>query len=412
MNSSNHRFKAIFQHSHVGILIINGEGNIEDINPFCATIFGYAQSELINQQVEFLIPEYVRKVHLNYRKAYLKNPVPRSMGFGRNLIGLKKDGTEFFVEISLCSYDFEEKINIVCFINDISERKKTENYLTEFNLMLEKKVKERTEELSQALVELNRTNVNLKMRESKVYEDLVAEKDLNEMKSRFVSMASHEFRTPLAGILSSITLIEKYQTSDLIYKQDKHIKTIKRSVKNLTEILNDFLSLDKLNQGIVGINPIQFNLPDLINCLIDDTKYSSQSIQKINYKHSGEEAILQQDGALLRNIIINLLSNAMKYSPDGKDILIESETHQNEFIVKIVDQGIGIPDNEQGFLFEKFFRGRNAINIEGTGLGLNIVKRYLSLMKGTISFISNENIGSTFSVIIPKEINNEKNTIN
>lgn len=399
----NNQFDAVFQHSHIGIIITNDKGVIEDVNPFAARMFNYSKEELINQKIEVLLPSNIRDRHVGLREGYVRNPEPRSMGVGRDLRALKKGNQEFNVEVSLCSYEFKEERKVVSFINDITDRVHAESSLRELSQELEKKVESRTKELSQALVELGHTNEILKKSESEKTKALQKEVELNEIKSRFVSMASHEFRTPLAGILNSATLIGKYKFEDQQDKRDKHLDIIKRSVKNLTGILQDFLSLDKLEQNLIGAKPIEFVLSDQINEIISDFLDYDDS-RKICLEKCIDPSVYQ-DKEIIRNILINLISNALKYSgreAEVKVFLNEVDSHNLKILV--IDQGIGIPKKEQNRLFTKFFRAKNVENIQGTGLGLNIVKRYVDLIKGEISFDSIEGEGTTFKVEFPKRL--------
>lgn len=401
-------FKALFEHSSLGIIISNEEGCIEKSNPYSAKIFGYAPSELNGQLVEVLIPPALRERHIDYRKQYNKNPQPRSMGSSLNLMAVKKDGTLFPVEVSLTFFEADGKRQIVSFINDITERKRAENALIKLTEELESKVKERTKELSDALLELSHTNdgLNQEMEQRKNAEALLRkmwekEKDLNELKSRFVSMASHEFRTPLGGILTSVSLIAKYPRTEDEPKRDKHIQIIKNSVKNLTNILNDFLSLDKLDQGMVGSTPTKFNFTQFIDGMAEELREMNK--QRIVVEHKNKDIILYQDREMIRNVIINLVSNAIKYSPEDSTITLRNEVEDSKLILEIEDQGMGIPLEDQKHLFARFFRAQNVTNLQGTGLGLNIVKRYLELMGGQIDFNSTENVGTTFKISLPME---------
>lgn len=238
----------------------------------------------------------------------------------------------------------------------------------------------------------------IKNAEQKVKEALNKEKELNELKSRFVSMASHEFRTPLSTILSSTSLIEKYDEIDNKEKKEKHLNKIKNSVKNLTLILNDILSISKLEEGLTEVIISEFNIENLINEVISDSsglKRDNQNIILLADKNLN----INSDEKIIKLIISNLLSNALKYSE--KDVIIEASTKKNNLTISIKDEGIGIPENEQKKLFDRFFRAQNATNIQGTGLGLNIVKSYIDILKGKININSKENIGTTITFEVP-----------
>lgn len=234
---------------------------------------------------------------------------------------------------------------------------------------------------------------------------LEKEKQLNELKSRFVSMASHEFRTPLSTILSSSSLVEKYldkaesDPATRIENVNRHLKRIKSSVGNLTSILNDFLSLDKLDQGKVEIKPVQFHMDKFAEELMEEIQATMKKGQKIIYTHSGNSEIYL-DRQMLKNILYNLISNASKYSSEDANIDFKTELGKKGLTVTVTDHGIGIPDSDQVHLFERFFRAKNVTNIQGTGLGLNIVQRYTNLLNGKISFSSKEGAGTVFSLNI------------
>jgi signal transduction histidine kinase len=236
---------------------------------------------------------------------------------------------------------------------------------------------------------------------------LEKEKQLNELKSRFVSMASHEFRTPLSTILSSSTLVEKYldkgdlDPAAIKENASRHLKRIKSSVGNLTSILNDFLSLDKLEQGKVEIKPVHFDLVKFADELIEEIQATLKKGQKILYTHSGKTDVYL-DKQMLKNILYNFISNAGKYSPEDSVIEFSSNLDKNGLTISVTDYGIGIPDQDQMHLFERFFRAKNVTNIQGTGLGLNIVKRYSNLLNGEVSFSSKEGKGTTFNLTINK----------
>lgn len=228
------------------------------------------------------------------------------------------------------------------------------------------------------------------------------ERELNELKSRFVAMASHEFRTPLTSILSSVGLIEAYNQRDQPEKINKHIKRIKTSVNNLTSILNEFLSLEKLETGKVQFNPVYVEIGEFINDILEEIQLIAKENQFILHTHTGNLKVYI-DRYLVKNILINLLSNAIKYSQSGKNIELITEMTEGQLIFLVKDKGMGIPEEDQKQMFSRFFRATNVYNIKGTGLGLTIVKHYLDLMGGRISFVSKLNVGTTFKVVIPQE---------
>ncbi|HHP7241230.1 MAG TPA: PAS domain S-box protein [Cyclobacteriaceae bacterium] len=527
---------AIFHSTTEGLIVADDKGEITLANTSSLKMFGYEKNEIIGKKMELLVPDHIKDEHIKYREKYFQNPSSRPMGIGLDLYGKKKNGDYFPLEISLSHFRNEGNLMVVAFVVDITERKKSEEALKEskkqledYSELLEKKVKERTQELEHlniglqsqiqerknaeaALKESQRLykviaknfpngiinvldqNLNyifvegkelakikvspsdligkpfminmpkhrqeaineqlkkvlegkevsfenfksdryyiirstpltkhngrinqilvveenitkLKEAEKEVRESLNKEKELNELKSRFVAMASHEFRTPLSTILSSASIISRYQKEDQQTNRLKHINRIKSSVQNLTGILNDFLSLEKLESGKIWYEPSMFNLPEFVDEVIEEVGSILKKGQEMIYKHEGTSMVCL-DKKLFKNIIINLTSNASKYSPENEDILIHSYIYNSHIQLEVKDNGIGIPEKDQKNLFERFFRAENVTNIGGTGLGLNIVKKYLELMNGSITFASELDKGTTFKINIPI---NEENISN
>lgn len=228
---------------------------------------------------------------------------------------------------------------------------------------------------------------------------LERERELNLTKSRFVAIASHEFRTPLSTILSSTGLISTYLTLNQPENIQKHVDRIKGSVKHLTDILGDFLSVEKLEQGLVKVEESIFNLRQFITETTEELETILKQGQEIISVFKGDAVILS-DKKILHNVLINLLSNAIKYSSES--ILLEAEVHNQHITLSVTDRGIGIPTEDQEQLFKKYYRASNVGNVKGTGLGLNIVQRYVDLLNGEINFVSNNN-GTTFTVTIPRK---------
>ena len=250
------------------------------------------------------------------------------------------------------------------------------------------------------VVELNITQQ--KKAEEEILNSLKKERELNDMKTRFVAMASHEFRTPLSTVLSSITLVEKYTTVEQEEKKQKHIGRIKSSVKNLTGILDEFLSLGKLETGSLDLTIVEFDLVEFCEEIADAMQGEAKTGQEISLTYEGNGKIVKLDQSILRNILTNLLSNAIKYSPENKPIDFVIHKTSNQLTISITDKGIGIPEEDQPYMFGHFFRATNVTNIQGTGLGLNIVKKYVEMLGGTIDFTSTQNEGTTFTVAFPQ----------
>jgi PAS domain S-box-containing protein len=402
-NSMEGRFETIFSHVNEGILIANAQGEIVVVNPKLEALFGYEGQELKGKKVEQLIPNRFRDKHVGYRQHYTQAPLKRPMGKNLTLFASRKDGSEFPVEISLSYYTAEDGVYVIAFIIDITERfeqqekiKKINLELTQLNETLERKVHERTLVLKEALSSLEESRNELSRALDK-------EKELNEMKSRFISMASHEFRTPLSSVLSSVSLIGKYEKEEEQEKREKHINRIKKAVHNLTEILNDFLSIGKLEEGRVKPNLTEHNICDASQDIVAEMHGLMRPGQSIEAHHTGECTFVL-DAQMFRNILINLTANAIKFSPENSVIQLFTRVDDQGLHLEVRDHGLGISEDDQKHLFTRFFRGKNVTNIEGTGLGLNIVTRYLDLLNGSIRCESQLDKGTTFTIFIPYQI--------
>jgi len=410
-NQEKSAFHEFFQSSNEGIIVSDTKGFIQLANPKAAELFGYPKNELQGLVVDELVPNSLKHKHAELRNKYAKEPHPRVMGIGRDLLGQRKNGTFFPIEVSLSHTIIGKEMYVVSFIIDITRRKKAEEALKKseeqlitYAAELEQRVKKRTDDLKETIAALESANKKLKKAERETRDALSKERELNELKSRFVSMASHEFRTPLSSILSSVSLIDKYIEIEMPDKAAKHIERIRLSVKNLTDILNDFLSLGKLEEGKIEILTERVYLRDFIDRLVSQFEGTLRHDQRIIVSIKDDPEIYT-DEKLLRNILINLLSNASKYSSEGKTIQIKIEEESDEISFYVIDDGMGIPEDEQQHLFERFFRAKNATNIQGTGLGLNIVSKYVDLLKGKISFHSKLNQGTVFIFKLLKNFN-------
>ena len=531
-NESSNHIEAFFEYATMGILVTDSSGKITAINPFALKEFGYTENELIGNKIETLIPSRFHNRHIHHREKYSENPQNRPMGAGMGLFALKKDGTEFPVEVSLGNYHNNGDKYVIAFISNISVSKKAAEEIIKLNDELEATVEQRTKDLKETLQQLEissgkledvqyfqkalldnagamiiatdeegiiklfnpEASLNIGYHESEVIdintpvlfhekieisrkrkellnefgitikddfavlveksrrniheeeqytyrkkngtsfpvsltitairdndgeitgfmgiaidiserekaeedlrESLEKEKELSELKSRFVSMASHEFRTPLSTVLSSAYLIEKYTTADDQPKREKHLQRIVSSVNMLTDILNDFLSVGKIEEGKIQVKLIHFNIQELIIAIAGELKNNLKKQQKIQYHHEGTPHVLM-DASLMKHIIMNLVSNASKFSSETSPIEIKTSSQNHHIILSVKDNGIGISKEDQKHLMERFFRGANAGNIQGTGLGLHIVSKYAELMNGTVECKSELEKGTEFVI--------------
>ncbi|WP_018342343.1 PAS domain-containing sensor histidine kinase [Cytophaga aurantiaca] len=394
------RLKAIIENAIDGIITIDQRGIIETLNPAAAAIFEYEPTEVIGKNISILMPEPDHSNHDHYIENYQRTGTKKIIGIGREVLGKKKSGTTFPFLLSVSEVALKDKIIYTGIIHDITQLKEAEHAFRKLNTELEERVQQRTSELFDAIKQLKETNAKQKEAEAEVRKSLEKEKELNELKSRFVTLASHEFRTPLSTILSSTTLIAKYEEIGDRDKMNKHIDRIKTCVAELTVILNDFLSLSKLEEGVVPNTPSEFNIYMLAKDIQDEMQSTLKEKQTFTCVHKGPETVYL-DKNIIKNILLNLISNAVKYSEKGVIELSVAVTNVN-IIFTVKDEGIGISEEDKPFLFTRFFRAHNAANIQGTGLGLNIVKRYVDLLSGHISLESKMDHGSTFTIEIPK----------
>lgn len=409
------QFEALFNHASIGIVVTNDKGIIINFNQYAESQFGFSKSEILGQSVDILVPHNMQKFHFHHRQNFYKNPSPRQMGEGRDLFATKKNGTQFPVEISLSNYSVANENYVIAFIVDITIRKYNDAMLLQqketletittevkkLNVELEQKVEYRTQMLQETLSELEKSKEELSG-------TLEKEKELNELKSRFVTTASHEFRTPLSTIMSSAFLLEQHNDSQDPAKRLKHIWRIKNAAGELKSILEDFLSLGKLEEGLVNLkNQLisQQNFSDEIALIISEMEFLLKKGQRVNFSNQIKQPVLI-DKQSLKHLLTNLLSNAVKFSPENSEIDVRTELSRKELIISVKDRGMGISEEDQQHLFERFFRAKNASHVQGTGLGLHIVTKYLELMNGRIELESTLENGSIFTIYIP-QINSE-----
>lgn len=370
----------------------------EEVRHHLASIFDESLNEIYvfdAKTMKFINANYGAQKNIGYSLEELKNMTPldikpsKNQSEFRNAVDIllknnvekvefeslhkRKNGTTYPVEVHLQLSKLNEKDIFIAIILDITERK---NYTTK----LENKVEERTQQLKMALDK---------------------EKELNELKTKFLSLVSHEFKTPLSAILTSSELLNKYQLEEHQEKRTKHIQTIIDKVHFLNNIINDFLSVENLETGKVNYRFSDFKLSKVVNEAVYDANMLLKEGQQIRYPENIDDLSIYQDEKIIQLILSNLLYNAIKYSPEGSviELLIKQDDTITTLTVK--DNGIGIPKKDQKHIFERYFRAQNVINTQGTGIGLNIAKNHLENLGGTIYFESIENKGTTFVITFP-----------
>ena len=392
-------FEAIFHEAAIGILVTNAQFNIILSNEFAQTLFGYSEAELLGQNIAILIPNHLKGRHEGHLDKLNHQPIARPMGAGLDLKAKRKDESLFPIEISLSHFKENEHMYYIAFVSDVTLKRKVEielilknQEINQLNESLEEEVKARTQALQNTLAQLE-------IQTHELENALQKEIELGDLKTRFVSMASHEFRTPLTSILSSAALIEKYTTDDQQPKREQHIQRIKSSVSHLTEILEEFLAVGKLEAGKVEVRPEDFSVSEFFDDLVSDLAGMKKPGQEIQLSLSDPAARFSTDTSMLRKILLNGLSNAIKFSQ--KNVFLTVQMLDASMQISIEDQGIGISEQDQKHLFERFFRGGNANIIPGTGLGLHIMDRYVRLIQGQLSLTSELDHGTTITYNLP-----------
>lgn len=304
------------------------------------------------------------------------------------------DGTSFPANISATAIEYGGKEVWFCVVRDITAAKRSEQQARELQANLEGRVAARTEELA-------KTNAQLREVEQLLRQALAAEKELNELKTNFVSMVSHEFRTPLGVIMVSAEVLQRYFNRLTPEQRADHLASIITSVRRMSGMMEDVLLLSRVEAGAITFSPTEVNLSVLCGRIVDEVKSATSAMCPIEIAFSPKvPRVANGDTKLLHHIISNLLSNAIKYSGQ-RPVTLQWERAGREAVIAVCDQGIGIPAADQERLFQSFHRGRNVGQVNGTGLGLVIVKRCCDVHGGSITFHSEEGRGTTFTVRLP-----------
>lgn len=285
--------------------------------------------------------------------------------------------------------------------NTLKQLRQSEEQLQRLNEELERRVEEQTEELRDKNRCLQSEITERRRLEEELRNALMKEKELSELKSNIISVVSHEYRTPLATILSSTELLENYSHKWDQEKRQRHFQRIENSVHHLTQLVNDVLIISKAEAGKLDFNPVPLELVEFCYQVVEELQLTASTQHNISFLCQTSSIKACLDEKLLRQFLTNLLSNAIKYSPNGGDVQLELECKQDVAIFRLRDQGIGIPLKDQDQLFEAFHRSSNVGTISGTGLGLAIVKKCIDIHNGQIAVESEVGTGTTFIITMP-----------
>jgi PAS domain S-box-containing protein len=362
LRESEEKFRQFTESAPIAAIITDIDGIIVLVNQQAEKLLGYTRQELIGQFVEILVPETARPQHFRHRTSYTTTPEKRRSTL-LELSARRKDGTVFPIDLQLSYIDMNPTPLVMSFLIDRTERQQAE--------------------------------ATLKLA-------LAQEKELGELKSRFVSMASHEFRTPLAAILATTETLTFYREKMNAVQIDSRLDKIRQQVVHMKNIMEDVLQLARIQAGRVEFAPTQGELAQLCQEIIEE--YESQALNRgrIVYTCQTLGVLTDFDIRLMRQVISNLISNALKYSPPEQTVQVDLFQNDAQVVLQVTDRGIGIPAADLQRLFEPFHRAANVGVISGTGLGLSITKQAVDLHSGTITVTSQVDVGTTFTVSLPQ----------
>jgi hypothetical protein len=398
-----------------GIIVMDVAGRIVLSNAAADRLFGYTRKEMTGRDITTLMPSPHREKHDDYVSNYLKTGHRKIIGIGREVEGLRRDGSRFPLRLAVSESRLGDIMYFTGIIHDLTAMHAARQEILKLNSELEAQVRERTLELQETVNLLLNTNRQLnesidqhkkaekalRATRDELHRSLEKEKELNLLKSRFLSMASHEFKTPLSSILSSAGLIARYDQPDQAPDRQRHIERIKASVNHLNTVLSDFLSISRLEEGHFEPAISEFVLREMFDDLIGELRGLLKPGQELHCELPDSDRPIRTDPHILRNILYNLLSNAIKYSEPGKPITCELSWPDGAFRISVRDEGIGIPLEDQKHIGSRFFRASNVVNTPGTGLGLNIVATYLQALNGHFALASMPGEGTTVTITLP-----------
>jgi PAS domain S-box-containing protein len=357
------QIEAILQNIDQVIMLVDTTGMIQRANPSFLRYFDY--DIIYNVSITDLVLDEMKHQVLDALALVTQTKKPTHFA----LTCKRRDGSSFAGDFALSPIGRYNNVStIVCTLSDITQHKTIEKSLRDA---------------------------------------LDKEQELNELKTAFIAMTSHEFRTPLATIQASFDLLRRYENRMSADDKKKRFDKIERTIEHMTLILEDILSISRIDAGTVDFNPIATDIKKFVSDLIEDFKLQPNCQHDIIFEHSGNDYEYDIDRKLMQKIVTNLLSNAVKYSPHSTKITTYIECDATNFMLTVTDEGIGIPTDDQSHLFETFHRASNVGTTPGTGLGLKVVQQSVDLHRGHISFTSAINKGSTFTIIIPDKESNQ-----
>lgn len=386
VQASEQRWKLLFEQSPLSVQIFDPDGQTKLFNDSWRRLFRLSDEQGLAFNV-LQAPDLIESGAVNLiRKAFeggvvqvppvpfpVNTDPPEVRWIGGLVYPLKNEAGEI--------------LEVVVIHHDITEMKRAEQAMQEINETLEKKVAERTGELQVARADLERA--------------LEHERELGELKSRFVTMVSHEFRTPLGIIMSAVELVRHYSERLPDEEKERLLLEIHTSTKHMGDLMEQVLLLGRAEAGKVAYNPRPLDLARVAERVVAQTEASSGGKCPIVIAVDGETGEISLDEALLRHILFNLLGNAVKYSPEDSVVTLRLSRRESRVRIEVIDRGIGIPEKDLPHLFETFHRCSNVGDIPGTGLGLVIVKRCAELHGGSVEVHSQPGEGTTFTVDLP-----------
>lgn len=401
--------QSVVEHSLDGTIIINKENQIVYANDEISNITKYDIDELIELNFLDIVSDSTR-VSV---KDQLTNLFKDSVDDYRFEIDIYNKEGLLRITLVSCSFvkEFQGQNSLIIQMLDITEIKEAEKRMLQINKELEQRVKDRTKKLEEAANELRvevavRKKAEDELREAKeeVQAALDKEKELNQLKTRFISMISHEYRTPLTVIMTSTYLVEQFYEGTKTEEFNKFLGKIRTSVDSMTKMLEEVLEIGKADSGKNQIIPQKMDILSLVNEVIEEIKVVDKDKHKFDLNFTLDDNVIISDEKSLIHILQNLIGNAAKYSPDSDLVKINIYDHKDTIEIQVIDEGIGIPKEDQEFLFQSFHRAQNVGTISGTGLGLAIVKRSVDAIDGKIAVDSKVGVGSKFILEIPKDI--------